>query len=771
MVDFPKTWKTKWNEWDIRVTVLISLLLQMLLIMFASWRRRKASKTFTLFIWSTYLLADWVAAFALGLLCNNQDNSDCDKGNQMHGTNKIKAASVAGSKHSLAAQYDDKLRAFWAPFLLLHLGGPDTITAFAMEDNELWPRHLLGLLFEVGAAFYVFLLSVPKNPLLAPTLLMFLAGIIKYGERTYALYRGSLDGFRDSMLKDPDPGPNYAKLMEEYAYKKECGLKPEIEISKEPKDAGQPPDEVVGEQENKSREDIPELQEAYIFFDKFKGMIVELIFSFKERNESFRAFIKKPAREAFRVVEFELSFVYEVLFTKAVVVHGCYGYILRVICSCSIMAAFLSFFFLSKRNQFGKVDIAITYTLLVGAICLDALALVMLILSDRTVVQLQKYQSCKWISSFFVKVPPRRRWSVTVTQHNLINYCIPNDHFYLRRIMDRPSLLGKFLEALWLDPLARGQEICLQLVDEVQYTWRENVTEALKEHIYEQLQKKANSLAHVDDPKETRRVCSCRGDWALEERGYLGDFGYSVEVEFDESLLLWHIATDLCYYTDENTGKEDHEVADANTGKKDGKEDEAVSVKASMHRQFCKLISDYLVHLLVMRPFMMSTSAVIGKIRYRDTCAEAKYFFMRRPLDAATEKRKSFAFTSRTRKEKSEEKQKIACDNLLSVNTVAAKPAEVKGDRSKSVLFDACILAKKLKNKVKVAKRWEMMSEVWIEMLAYAASRCPGIAHAQRLSKGGELLTFVWFLMTHLGLGEQYRIVAGHARAKLIVEK
>ncbi|RWR93588.1 hypothetical protein CKAN_02285000 [Cinnamomum micranthum f. kanehirae] len=761
MVDFPKPWKSKWNEWDIRVTVLISLLLQMLLIMFASWRRRKASKTFALFIWSTYLLADWVAAFALGLLCNNQNNSDCDKGNQMHGTNKIKAGSIASSKHSVVTPYDDKLRAFWAPFLLLHLGGPDTITAFAMEDNELWPRHLLGLLFEVGAAFYVFLLSVPKNPLLAPTLLMFVAGIIKYGERTYALYRASLDGFRDSMLKDPDPGPNYAKLMEEYAYKMECGLSPSIEISKEPKDASQARVENVGEQTNKSGDDIHELQEAYKFFEKFKGMIVELIFSFKERNESLKAFIKKPAREAFRVVEFELNFVYEVLFTKAVVVHGLYGYMLRVICSCSIMAAFLSFFFMSKKNMFGKVDIAITYTLLVGAICLDALAFVMLILSDWTVVQLQDYPFCKWFTSLFVKVPPHGRWSVTVTQHNLINYCIPPDQFYLRRIMDRPSLLGMALEMVGLDPLARWQDICMQLVDEVQYTWRENVTEALKEHIYEQLKKKAESIAEVDDLKETRRVCSCRGDWALEERGYRGEFGYSVEVEFDESLLLWHIATDLCYYTDEDTGK--------NNNIKDSAE--AVSVKASMHRQFCKLISDYLIYLLVMRPFMMSTSAVIGKIRYRDTCAEAKYFFMRRPLDAAASKSKWYAFTSRTRKEKFEEKQKIACDNLLSVNTDAAKPADVKGDRSKSVLFDACILAKKLKNEVKVAKRWEMMSEVWIEMLAYAASRCPGIAHAQRLSKGGELLTFVWFLMTHLGLGEQYRIVAGHARAKLIVQK
>lgn len=73
----------------------------------------------TFIIWSVYLLADWVAAFAVGLIANG--NKDGDK----------------------QVQSDDLL-AFWAPFLLLHLGGPDNITAFALEDNELWPRHFSG---------------------------------------------------------------------------------------------------------------------------------------------------------------------------------------------------------------------------------------------------------------------------------------------------------------------------------------------------------------------------------------------------------------------------------------------------------------------------------------------------------------------------------------------------------------------------------------------------------------------------------------------------
>ncbi|KAL4628885.1 hypothetical protein ACB092_05G270000 [Castanea dentata] len=49
--------------------------------------------------------------------------------------------------------------AFRAPFMLLHLGGPDTITAYAVQDNELWLRHLVGLVVQSGVALYIFLLS------------------------------------------------------------------------------------------------------------------------------------------------------------------------------------------------------------------------------------------------------------------------------------------------------------------------------------------------------------------------------------------------------------------------------------------------------------------------------------------------------------------------------------------------------------------------------------------------------------------------------------
>ncbi|WVZ83503.1 hypothetical protein U9M48_030645 [Paspalum notatum var. saurae] len=88
------------------------------------------------------------------------------------------------------------LMAFWAPFLLLHLGGQDIITAYGLEDNRLWLRHLQTLAVQVAAAGYVLYESSigvgggkhSASSLLSwATILMFMVGAIKYGERVWAL--------------------------------------------------------------------------------------------------------------------------------------------------------------------------------------------------------------------------------------------------------------------------------------------------------------------------------------------------------------------------------------------------------------------------------------------------------------------------------------------------------------------------------------------------------------------------------------------------------
>lgn len=211
-----------------------------------------------------------------------------------------------------------------------------------------------------------------------------------------------------------------------------------------------------------------------------------------------------------------------------------------------------------------------------------------------------------------------------------------------------------------------------------------------------------------------RRICSAKGDWILQEWNgevVLESYGIA-DVAYDESILLWHTATELLYYSTEEGADE-------------------ITYNA---REFSKLLSDYILYLLVSKPAIMDAVAVIAKIRLQDTCADAVRFFKEKGI-------------------KSNEVKK-ASESILKVDT-SFPPRDVKGDKTKSVLFDASVLAKELQE-LEVGKKWKLVSQVWVELLSYAAFHCGPRTHAQQVSEGGELITFVWLLMAHFGLVEQF---------------
>ncbi|KAJ6434031.1 hypothetical protein OIU84_017696 [Salix udensis] len=176
--NFPEEVLNLWNNWEIRGMILLSLLLQTILIIFGPLRKTIARVWIRILVWSAYLSADMVATVALGNLARSQGDSSGD-----------------GLKKA-----NNSIQAFWAPFLLLHLGGPDTITAYSIEDNELWLRHLLGLILLVVVAFYVFSRSWGSGILQFIVIPMFIAGFIKYSERTWVLWSSCSKSLRNSSL-------------------------------------------------------------------------------------------------------------------------------------------------------------------------------------------------------------------------------------------------------------------------------------------------------------------------------------------------------------------------------------------------------------------------------------------------------------------------------------------------------------------------------------------------------------------------------------------
>ena len=665
---------------------MLSLFLQAFLVLFASMRQRQKSTLLLTLIWAAYLLADWIAAIAIGLITQSQGEEE--------------AYEHPNSK----GMFDQDLFSFWASFLLLHLGGPDTITSFALEDNEFWLRHLFGLILQVLAAAYSYYLTLPKNKLWPPTLLVFLVGIIKYAERTRALYLASLERFGTTALPTPDPGPDYEEASMIYSSRLLQFSTEEEMTAMMPSRLGNVSYDPDFDFENittiQASDEMQLLRIAHKLFIKFKGLIVGFYLTTKEREFSKSLFLKKVDHKcAFRLIENELSFMFQVLHTKVVVLRQRMGYILRAFSFSSLVGA-LIYFFLVDKQGFGEFEIALTYALLIGAIILDSISAIKVILSEWTFIVLKK-RCTKYVPEFISK---RKRWSRVVFQYNMIDYCLN----------ERP----------WAHKLA-GYIHASDLLDKIKvmyFSTSYKITDELQKFIFDDLKRKCQGTTTL---REAMEACQQRGDAALMHSSLFASYiklKWSIsEFQYTESVLLWHIATEICCLDDN--------------------EDE----RKKNNTRPCKILSDYMFYLLIMQPAMLSPVLGNWYLVFQDTCAEAKRFFNKYSIS----------------------EHNNAVEKMKNVKT-KFRPAAVKGIKSKSLFFDACILSQQLR---KWDNRWEVMDLVWLEFMCYAAINCRPIIHAQQPSKGGELLTLTWLLMNHFGLGMQFSEMDEQAASKMVAVK
>ncbi|CAA7024553.1 unnamed protein product [Microthlaspi erraticum] len=689
---------------------------------------------------------------------------------------------------------------FWATFLLLHLGGPDTITALALEDNDLWLRSLFGLVCQAIITIYVFLLSIPNN-LLVPTSLMLVAGVIKYVERIKAL-RVRILKLQASMLREPDPGPDYARIEES-----EKGKKPEVFV-----------------RPNTRLTDLEVVQYAYKYFNIFKGLVVDLIFSSQsdQWNSSKEFLLLSKPEEALRVLEVELSFIYGTFYTKVDILHTRIGVAFRFLALASLISS-LCIFTTRKKNDYSSFDVGLTYALLIGGIALDFVAIFIFCVSDWTFARFTKpkedvedtdtrldavinlilgFRKLKWkdcncsnkkgICQVLDRKFIFRRWSEHIYAYNLIGYSLG---IKPEKIHKTKGCIQGFFQAsirsLYIDHTIQKINSCfrtmkqntdhgrrqlisvlycllypfklfgnfwfeIQMVNyvldlfgisdqlnEMIYTSRDRITREMWEFVYKEIKERSDI---ADGAESDSRVYSGRGEWVL-RKIIIEKAKNSAEnlnllhsvtlVDYDQSILMWHIATELLYQTKEGT-EENHSK-----------------------RQFSKTLSDYLMYLLVLQPALMSTVAGIDKMRFLEAIADAKKF---------TDGKKFFKKNDIDKSRNA----KLACEQILSS---FSELKETKGKRyqRRNVLTDASKLAKTL-NQLNgegggEEVMWEVVSRVWVEMLCYAATHCDPKQHVAQLSRGGEFISFVWILMAHFGLGVQFQTTEGNGRAKLIVVK
>ncbi|KAE8810450.1 hypothetical protein D1007_12654 [Hordeum vulgare] len=372
-----------WNDWEVEILVLVSFMLQVFLLMFARMRRRNISIVPRTLLWLAYLLADSIAIYTLGHM------------------------SFCGKSHG-----HQQLTAFWAPFLLVHLGGQDNITAYSIEDNQLWPRHLLSFVVQtVGVAYVLYKYVAGSWALVTAAALIFVSGVLKYGERVWALKLSSLENiskFLDSkklieVKREQDAPRDQRKNLDPEAIQQHVEWGQGVNLDVE---------EVL----QGAHDLLPICMAQFVDYkfwpSPFQSKVVEI---FDNKGQMFE------------LVEMQLSLMYDFLYTKAAVVFTWYGCFIRAISSAATITTFFLFQSSIGKNDFKRVDAIVTYILIVGAVFLEMTALLKAMGSTWTCALLHA-RRCHWLHSVVIYVrrcvkaaERNRRWSGSIGQPELLN--------------------------------------------------------------------------------------------------------------------------------------------------------------------------------------------------------------------------------------------------------------------------------------------------------------------------------------------------------------
>ncbi|XP_065879014.1 uncharacterized protein [Euphorbia lathyris] len=667
--------KQIWNAFEIQGLVITSLAFQILLAICGSRRKYNSRVKMRFIVWFCYLMGVYVSTVSLGKLTETNNDSAA-------------LSSITYGTVPKVNITNNELRAMWAPLLLMHIGGPDSITAYAVEDNRLGWRQFLELGVQIGVVLLIFIKSWNNTWLSIIALTLLLSGAIKSFERIWALRRSaSSDAVFDTLVT--------SNIHEQFGFKY-------------------------------SNSNLALLVKAYRRFEHLKPHIQNWIgHPLSINSPSVSTYYYHP-EDVFRITEFELGFMYDVLYTRFPTNYSIASFIRRSICFLSLVSSLCGFAILFRhadvkllkilvsRKYDKKVDIAITYLLLSGAIGVEIYAIISTLWSEWALLFMIKNHRSRMVETFFqvlVRQVPMKwpRWSNSMEQLNLLSYCLYKEQ----------SRSGRLINEI---VKRRGWD---QKYKRFRVTVYTEVSVKMKKMIIEQIEQVRG--------QRVWQPFSKRGEWALERFKCLDQFKWSIETDytneanqqtsFGRAITIWHIATDICY----------NQLADQNPGS------QLVNYKDSQP-SLTKKLSDYMMHLLAERPYMLSINT--KKILFQGACNKLTAYLEKISKQAGADNDMINYFAKKVLECRFED----AVVTLSDENDATDSNEDVDIVSRWEVVLEAKILAELLFDR---ADRWDMLSSIWVEMLCYAAYNCPWVHHTEQLRRGGGLITHVWLLLTH----------------------
>lgn len=667
-----------WNRWAIQILLLLSLGMHVLLLPLAGIRRRRAPMLLRVPLWLAYHLADTVGIYAIGLLSLS------------------------------SAVRDHRLMPFWAPFLLLHRGGPDSIGAYAFHDNQLWLRHLQVFVVKVLAVTYVLYIHLPRPAaargdtfLVLAALLMWAVGVAKYGEKVAAIRGGNKSSIRSSLTKEQPAARHH------HVHHWDHGLPSK--------------DAAVDEEEAYLR------QAHHMFHISKRAAVDSWLEKDPEHNtlEMLRALRKQDGRGMWAFAELQLSLLYDVLYTKAAVIHTWQGYLVRLASSLAVAASFLLFRFSDDggRRRY-EVDVVVTYVLLVGAFGMEMVSVLNALGSSWAYAFLcttrwswLRYAALctgRWdrlrqlVKTIQGRSGSIRRWSGEMGQYSMLHFCSRHTRAH------RP-LAGRMAMALGFEDWWNRKH----------YSATTHISDDLRQGLFRYVQRLTETGLNSQGVirKSWGQEALEREDKDLYQRIKRDR---NLGVEFQEGVIIWHIGTDIFL------ARSSLEAGDL------------LLVKS------IRTLSNYMMFLLVNHPNMLPGLA--QSMVYRRTCdnladrCRDHQHGHRISRDLGTVLREMFSL---------QDGPASVTGQPSHVYELASNVYEEKPKYSQSVprLCYAHGVAVELLARVKekgVEAVLRLVLDVWMDFVVYAANRCSRESHAKKLGSGGELTSVVWIMTDFL---------------------
>ncbi|VAI53208.1 unnamed protein product [Triticum turgidum subsp. durum] len=379
-----------------------------------------------------------------------------------------------------------------------------------------------------------------------------------------------------------------------------------------------------------------------------------------------------------------------------------------------------------KGHVHDKDDVIICYVLLVGAVVLETCSIFMSFISScwayKTII------SCSLTCPLCRDIPGaiagllwlarhlhpgnKGEWSAKMAQYNMIQGCIKEkqETGLLRRAMRWLGVIGEpraithtsispELKKLILDKLLdiaatpRVQEWDIG-VGKFRGQWAQWVVETKQD--------RANH-------HKVLQICNIQG------------------LEFVSSVLLWHIVTDICLLTaDDDVAVEGGDSSSHDEEHlEDGGSSHHEDVQGSLsERGPIRELSNYVMYLVAECGTMAGSEGhyVVTKGR-----KEVSRWLLEKHGGGSDDRRKVI-------EEIRDEDSSFFHENYYPVL-----------DRARRVASDLLKVGE-------AGDRWELISAVWLEMLCYIAYNCGAAFHAKHLATGGEFVTHIKMLLFMVGV-------------------